>query len=168
MARAPRFHIKPLRRNGRRTMRGRIVQIAALLAIGAISLVIIQRPAPATETVNMPFTLCGERGSQGCVIDGDTIMIARRKIRITGYNAPELKGECRAEIALAHQSRAALRDWLNQGPFEMSDGDDPPYDQYGRELRELKRGKEWLADIMLDRQLAQGTGWGFERGGWCR
>jgi endonuclease YncB( thermonuclease family) len=120
---------------------------------------------------DMHFTLCGERGSQACVIDGDTIVIAKagknRKIRITGYNAPELKGECHAETALAKQSRTALRDWLNQSPFAMSGGDEPPYDQYGRELRELKRGDQWLSDFMIEQGLAQESGWGFQRGGWC-
>lgn len=127
----------------------------------------MQWPEGETERVNLPFTLCGERGSQACVIDGDTIMIARRKIRITGYNAPELKGDCPAEITLAKQSRVALRNWLNQDSFAMSGGDDPAYDQYGRELRQLSRGKEWLSDVMIAQNLAQESGWGFERGGWC-
>ena len=119
------------------------------------------------DRVDMQFSLCGERSSMGCVIDGDTVMLGKRKIRLTGYNAPELAGECAAESALAKRSREALRDWLNSDAFELSGGGDPPFDQYGRELREAKRGDEALADHMIDRSLAQESGWGFIRGGWC-
>lgn len=119
------------------------------------------------ERVDTRFSLCKDRSSNGCVIDGDTIMIGQRKVRLTGYNAPEMTGECPAESALAIQSRGALQSWLNQGAFEMSDGNDPPYDQYGRELRSLKRGNEWLSEVMIARKLAQESGWGFTRGGWC-
>ncbi len=165
MARSPKFHTKPLRRRGRKRNLG--VQLITLLVIAAASAIIWYWPAGEWERVDTRFTLCGERGSQACVIDGDTFMIGRRKIRITGYNAPELNGECPAEIALAKQSRNGLRDWLNADPFQMSGGDDPPYDQYGRELRALKRANEWLSDAMLEKKLAQESGWGFERGGWC-
>ena len=119
------------------------------------------------EQVGARFSLCGERNSDACVIDGDTIMLGRRKIRVTGFNAPELKGECEAESELAQKSRTALQNWLNHGPFAMSEGSDPPYDQYGRELRALKRGDEWLSDTMVKTGLAQESGWGFTRGGWC-
>ena len=60
-----------------------------------------------------------------------------------------------------------MREWLNNGSFSMSGGAEPPYDQYGRELRELKRGKEWLSETMIEAELAQESGWGFIRGGWC-
>ena len=165
MVRTPRFHTKPLRKQSNR--RRQLLKLVTLIGIGLATLVIMRWPSGEWERVNTQFTLCGKRGSQGCVIDGDTIMIGRRKIRITDYNAPELKGECPAESALAKQSRDALRDWLNKGAFHMSDGDDPPYDQYGRELRALKRGEEWLSDVMLEQELAQESGWGFTRGGWC-
>lgn len=167
MVRPPRFHTKSLRR--RSSGRKRWVQIVTIIVIIAASLAWMRWPITEEETqsVDMRFTLCGERGSQACVIDGDTVMIGRRKIRITGYNAPELKGDCAAEIALAIRSRAVLRDWLNQGAFTMSGGGDPPYDQYGRELRELKRDKEWLSEVMIAQGVAQEAGWGFQRGGWC-
>ncbi|MXO91682.1 thermonuclease family protein [Pontixanthobacter aquaemixtae] len=143
--------------------------MGTLLLIAAASLLIMRfhRDTGEVQTVDMNFTLCGVRGSQGCVIDGDTFMIGRRKIRLAGYNAPEMKGDCAAEVALARQSRDALRDWLNQGTFAMSGGDEPPFDQYGRELRSLTRGDDALADMMIERGLAQESGWGFERGGWC-
>lgn len=116
---------------------------------------------------NSEFTLCENRASSACVIDGDTIMIGKRKIRMSGYNAPELAGECSAEKSLALESRGALLQWLNAGPFLMSGGDEPPFDKYGRELREFRRGNDWLADAMIRGGLAQQSGWGFVHGGWC-
>jgi len=160
-----RFHTNSRRRSVWR----RIVPFLTFVAVISVSAWLVRLSGVGTdwEPIDEQFTLCGERSSNGCVIDGDTIMIGRRKIRLTGFNAPELAGECEAETQLARQSSLALRDWLNQGSFEISGGDEPAFDQYGRELRELKRGDDLLADIMIGRSLAQGSGWGFERGGWC-
>jgi micrococcal nuclease len=106
--------------------------------------------------------------SQTCVIDGDTILIGYppkgRKIRMSDYNAPEIKGECPAESALALGARAALLEWLNRGPFEMSGGDDPAYDKYGRELRAFKRtssdgSDDWLVETILASNTARSE-WG--------
>lgn len=124
------------------------------------------------EMVSARFTLCSERYSQHCVVDGDTILIAKRKIRLSGYDAPELEGACAQESQLARKAGRALRDWLNQGPFVMSGGDDPNFDKYGRELRETHRrggngARRYLADHMIHAGLAEGSGWGAIRREWC-
>lgn len=171
MVKPPRFHTKPLRRRRRKpgalwkTIKA-LLTLLSVLAIGAL----LMRYTAATEDwqpSSQRFSLCSDRSSDACVIDGDTIIIGKRKIRLTGYNAPELAGGCPAETALAGKSRDALLQWLNQGAFEMSGGDEAAYDQYGRELREIRRGNVLLADRMIDADLAQGSGWGFVRGGWC-
>lgn len=127
-----------------------------------------------------PFSLCAERRSgaeraAGCVVDGDTVAIGfgedRRRIRLTGFDTPELNGACDAESTLAQTARDRLHDWLAQGPFEWSGADGPPYDRYGRELREVRRsvpggGTEYLADTMVESGLAAPNGWG-GRGEWC-
>ena len=68
----------------------------------------ILRPATAPDDFGaapfqsgLQFGLCGEKDAGlACVIDGDTLYISSgnqaRRIRITGYDAPELDGACEA------------------------------------------------------------------------
>lgn len=140
----------------------------------------IMAPNPDDWTpIERSFGVCGERSSrptQGCVIDGDTLAIGfgdnARRIRITGFDAPELKGACEAESTQAIRARDALRSWMSHGGIEWSGADDPPYDQYGRELRALRRplsgGRyEYLADRMIEADLGAESGWGFSARDWC-
>ena len=110
------------------------------------------------------------------MVDGDTLIMGfgkeRRRIRLTGYDAPELEGACEAERQLARKARATLSAWLSQGPFEWDGGDAPPYDQYGRELRAVSRTgrdgtREHLAETMIARGLAEDSGWGASTRDWC-
>lgn len=124
------------------------------------------------QEIAQPFPVCGsgDRGT-GCVIDGDTLAIGSRRIRLTGFDAPELDGECEAERQKAREARAALSAWLSEAPFELEGGEDRPYDVYGRELREARRGNELLADHMVALGLAEQDLYGFPedwgRVGWC-
>ena len=124
-------------------------------------------PPEPQDTVSLSFRLCGEAGRGPCVIDGDTLAIGQRRVRLTGYDAPELDGACAAEVAKAQEARAALRDWLAEGAFTWTGGDEPPRDRYGRELREARRGDDALAEHMVEVGLAEGNGWGAERREWC-
>lgn len=129
--------------------------------------------------VTREFSICGQRSdgpAQGCVIDGDTLAIGfgseARRIRLTGFDAPELDGACAAEREQALLARSALQDWLNREAFEWNGAGEPPYDQYGRELREVRRigseGKaEYLARHMIDRGFAGESGWGTTPRDWC-
>ncbi|MEP2735548.1 MAG: hypothetical protein ABJP34_04545 [Erythrobacter sp.] len=138
------------------------------------------RSEPSEEVWTPPplaFGLCGEKGAgRACVVDGDTLHIRTGKqvqrIRITGYNAPELDGACEAERAKALEAKAALHAWMAAGPHEWDGGTEPPFDKYGRELRKLRRPKpqggfEELADHMLGKGLAAESGWGTFPKDWC-
>lgn len=124
------------------------------------------------------FAICGAPGPSeaGCVVDGDTLVIGfgpeRRRIRLTGFDAPELEGACPAESRLAIAAQGRLHQWLGEGAFEWNGADDPPYDQYGRELRAARRTSpdgrtETLADAMIASGLASESGWGAEERDWC-
>jgi len=129
--------------------------------------------------IEVEFSLCGEGPrTTGCVVDGDTLNIdrpgeRRRRIRLTGFDAPEMEGACEAESALARTARGAVLDWIRQGDFEWDGAGDPPFDQYGRELRAARRVRadgsvEHLADVMIEAGLASESGWSTEPADWCR
>ncbi|GGD59789.1 hypothetical protein GRI62_00535 [Erythrobacter arachoides] len=139
---------------------------AALLILGASLLVREWTVRPVQwSALDRPFAPCGEgRGASACVIDGDTLAIGQRRVRLTGYDAPEIAGACEAERRLAVVARDELARWASLGPFELDGGAEPPRDTYGRELRAARRGDELLADTMVQRQLARRSR--LDRG-WC-
>ena len=141
-----------------------------LVVVALVSGWVVARDAldtpPPTSEVDIEFGLCGEGSQAACVIDGDTVAVGQRRIRLTGYDAPELDGACEAESVAAQKARTALHTWLAKGRFSWTGGEDPARDQYGRELREAMRGEERLAQAMIDAGLAEGEGWGEGRD-WC-
>ena len=129
---------------------------------------------PVTEA----FSLCGSgQRTPGCVIDGDTLLMTGggmkpRRIRLVGFDTPELEGACPAEEALARKARLRVAEWLSQGKFEWRGGAEPAYDQYGRQLRAIRRAdtdgsREYLAQVMVDAGLADESGWGAAATDWC-
>ena len=153
--------------------------IAVLLAVAAWWMGLFP---PLTERdwrpVSTTFAVCGQSSGRaaGCVVDGDSLLIGfgkdRRRIRLTGYDAPELDGACEAESKRAIEARDALAAWLSNAPFQWDGGDEPPRDQYGRELREVSRpdqqgNREYLAETMIARGLASANGWGDVAVDWC-
>ena len=50
------------------------------------------RPTPSQVTER--FTRCGPGRGHACVIDGDTIKLGDRKIRIIGIDTPEVDAQC--------------------------------------------------------------------------
>lgn len=129
-----------------------------------------------SEAGHYPLCGAGPGRAAGCVVDGDTLIIGfgseRRRVRFTGFDAPERDGACEAERKLAQAARARLQIWLAQGPFEWSGSDNPPRDQYGRELREVRRttpdgAREYLAETMIQSGLAVQSGWGIAPPNWC-
>lgn len=169
MVRPPRF--TPRRRNLWREVRP-FVWLALLLGAVWLTRPWWQREAPGEWVrVDEPVARCGERPTTICAIDGDTLAWDHRRIRLSGYNAPELRGECPAESELAEQATKGLVGWLGRGPFEMDGGASPPRDKYGRELRRVRRvdaggGSAWLAEAMVEARLGRSE-WGDTGGGWC-
>ena len=151
--------------------RGRRWAVAALIvAACAVWVGFADRlapPEPVESEVRLSFRPCGTKGSGPCVIDGDTVAIGQRRVRLTGYDAPEMDGACEAERATALKAKAQLHRWLARGPFTWTGGEDPPRDRYGRELREARRGDDLLAEHMVTAGLAEEMGWGAKTIDWC-
>ncbi|WP_156167344.1 thermonuclease family protein [Aurantiacibacter marinus] len=137
------------------------------LAGGAVFAAYYKESSAGWEQARNQFTQCDQRSSAACTVDGDTVRITNRRIRLTGFDTPELRGSCQAERQLAVVAREELTQWLNRGPFELDGGAEPPRDQYGRELRAARREGEYLADVMIARGLARSNGWGAGAADWC-
>lgn len=116
------------------------------------------------------FSRCGPGRAHACVVDGDTFKLGKRKVRIVGIDAPEIHGQCDAEIALAERATAKLQELLNQGAFTMTGRIGDMHDRYGRDLRTIERVRadgsvQSIADDMRESGLAHrytGFKWG-----WC-
>ena len=157
-----------------------IWRVPVLLILVMLAWWFVYRPIAASMAdwgeVQYDFDICGERGrGYACVSDGDTITLGygsnARRIRLTGFDAPEIDGQCPAESAEALRAQAALREWLNRAPFEWDGGPEPPRDRYGRELRSVRRlapdgSSQTLAGHMIESDLAEGPG-PWERQDWC-
>lgn len=175
MVRTPRFDPNWNRqRNWRKAWRAGRWWLGLAVVLGIAALLAQWNAMPGTgEPVEARFTICGDgRGASHCVIDGDTVAIggfgsARRTVRLTGFDAPEMDGACAAEKRQAVKARSALQRWLNTAPFSWDGGAEPPYDQYGRELRSAWRGGEWLAETMIAAGLAADNGWESGEIDWC-
>jgi len=97
-----------------------------------------------------------------CVVDGDTVWIAREKIRIADIDAPEMKGKCPAESARARQARDRLVALLREGGVTIAR---QGQDRYGRTLAHLANHQGGIGAQLVSEGLARR--WG-DRRGWCR
>ena len=170
---------KPPRRNGRliRLWRG-IRWWLALIVLAAVW--VLYRNAIAYDppaflegqpvAVNGTFTRCGAGRGVLCVVDGDTLNIGTRHIRLVGLDAPEVRARCPAEAAGAERATAVLQRWVNAAPFELVPRLDHPTDKYGRDLmtaRRMVRGQpETAAQVLIEAGVARAY-LGEARKGWC-
>ena len=116
------------------------------------------------------FTRCGTGRGPLCVVDGDTLKLSQRTIRIVGIDAPETRAQCPAEALGAERASAVLQRWVNAAPFELVPRLDRPTDKYGRELmtaRRVVRGRpETAAEVLIEAGVARPY-MGEARRSWC-
>lgn len=142
--------------------------LAAILG-GIAALRWLWPAAPRTgEELAGPVAVCGEGRAAICAPDGDTLIIGQRRVRLTGYNAPEIAGACAAERQLALRARGDLVAWTARGPFLLDGGADPPRDIYGRELRAAWRiGPDGREDDLAEAMIAAGSARADGDRDWC-
>jgi len=97
---------------------------AVIFLFAALSALILSRPAAAGSEV-LPGPVMGRVLK---VLDGDTIMVRARvwvgqdieiKVRISGIDAPELRGRCGEERLLARKARDFLRARIGTAPVKL-------------------------------------------------
>ena len=179
---APPLRFWPGQRRRRRGL-GRLAFGARPFLLAAIALLIwptldarlVEPPtflSMEPEKVSQSFTRCGSGPrSAACVVDGDTIRLGDRRIRLIGIDTPEKEARCPAEAVAAEAAAARLEELLSERPFEMVGRIDEPTDRYGRELMAITRAlpggaTQSIADDMRSMGVARRYAGGF-RTGWC-
>lgn len=84
------------------------------------------------------------------VVDGDTLKVGRNRLRMLGYDAPEIRRphyKCDAELAKGREAKAHLEFILSQGRVTVRRTQ--ARDGYGRPLTQAWINGEPLADIMI-------------------
>ncbi|MGB7654838.1 MAG: thermonuclease family protein [Novosphingobium sp.] len=128
---------------------------------GATRIAPMRIPEGPQEVLTGPFTRCGSGRALTCAVDGDTIMVGQRAIRVIGIDAPEIHpARCPDEAQKGEAAAQLLLTLLNQGPVTLAGPAPPVHDEYGRELRHLLRAKadgsvQSLADDMVSSGLAR-------------
>ena len=104
------------------------------------------------------------------MVDGDTLTIGARHVRLVGLDAPEVRARCPAEALGAERATAVLQRWVNAAPFELVPRLDRPTDKYGRDLmtaRRTVRGQpETAAQVLIEAGVARPYR-GEARTRWC-
>lgn len=92
--------------------------------------------------------------------DGDTCTAT---FRIANVDAPEMRGACEAESALARRARDFTRAWI--GDWRGVTVETQGLDKYGRVLATMRRGDADLGEALVSKGLARR--WTGRREGWC-
>ncbi len=115
----------------------RITLAAALLALGLLILGILGRVPDELVT------------GAARVIDGDSLVVGGREMRLKGLDAPESRQSCQIdgkEVACGRQAAAALRRWLTRGATTCVGNE---VDRYGRLLVVCRiNGQDIGADLV--------------------
>jgi endonuclease YncB( thermonuclease family) len=122
----------------------------------------------ATTEGRTRFTFCGGTRDTNCVVDGDTIRVNGDKIRLVGFNTPEISNvACAAEAAKGEQAKLRLLALLNSGKRSFAATADMDRDRYGRLLRQVKIDGSDVADTLIAEGLAEPYQGGQKRN-WCQ
>jgi micrococcal nuclease len=123
-------------------------------------------PSEVMTPAQVSFSMCSMTKRNNCVVDGDTIWMAGRKIRIADIDAPEKSDpKCDSEYELALQATSRLLELVNQGSIVLRPIGSRDQDQYGRDLRIVLLEGQSVGDILVSEGLART--WTGRREPWC-
>lgn len=121
----------------------------------------------SSSATSVHFSICSAGGGANCVIDGDTIRWNGEKVRLVGFNTPEIsEPQCAAEATKGKQAKLRLQQLLNSGSVSFSATVDRDRDRYGRLLREVRVDGRDVAELMISEGLAEPYSGGQKRD-WC-
>jgi endonuclease YncB( thermonuclease family) len=100
------------------------------------------------------------------VVDGDTVVTASgEKVRLMGFDAPEMRGECPREERMARAATALLHRLAASGLKLERHG----RDRYGRTLAVARTpAGRGVAETLIRAGLARPYEGRGPRGGWCK
>ena len=141
--------------------------LGILIGIGSLGTGKISPAALNSEpTFSRRFGLCHTGGGINCVVDGDTLWMDGKKIRVADIDAPETHPpRCPYEEELGNKATARLRELLNDGPFTVHQIGGRDEDGYGRDLRVLKRDGISIGGMLVEEGLVRP--WTGQRRPWC-
>lgn len=97
-------------------------------------------------------------------VDGDTLDCAGARIRLVDIDAPELNGQCPAEIQMAERAKLAAMIALANAPAHVTP--ERGKDRYGRLLARVSVDGRDLGETLMAQRLARPYSGG-RRGDWC-
>lgn len=100
------------------------------------------------------------------VIDGDTIAVAADRIRLVGYDTPEIfSPKCQHELQLGMIAKDRLKELIATAE-NLTISWQPKLDKYGRKLASIFADGKDVADILVNEKLAHRYRGG-KRRSWC-
>lgn len=124
-------------------------------------------PVAAGESpgVRASFSICHTGGGTNCVVDGDTIWLQGKKIRIADIDTPETHDPgCPSEKELGDRAALRLQALLGAGTITLK-SIDRDEDRYGRKLRRVLVDGKNVGDTLVQEGLARPYAGG--RRSWC-
>jgi micrococcal nuclease len=119
----------------------------------------------ASGGVRAHFGFCHTGGGYNCVVDGDTIWLQGRNIRIADIDAPEThEYRCAYEKQLGDRATQRLWALVNSGEVTIS-SIERDEDRYGRKLRIVKVNGRSVGTTLVNEGLARWYRGG--KSGWC-
>ena len=145
----------------------RLLPLALLagLALAAAAMSLDTGTGALPASIRAQFSLCHEGGGTNCVVDGDTVWITGRKVRIAGIDAPEThEPKCAAEGELGRRAASRLQALLSSGTVTAFPAD-RNRDPNGRLLRNIKVDGRDAGETLIAEGLARK--YGGRKRGWC-